>query len=192
MIKLILMLMMGCAADLKTSNDADSLGPPPEPPVMGINERDDCDQKNVGSSVCNFVLLDQNGEFWELYDYTGKVVILDFSTAWCYPCQIAGNYTQAIQDEYDDDIVFVTLLIEGVSGLPSTEADVNEWVASHNITTAPVLRASREYVMDPQGVTGYLVGGYPTYVYIDQEMIIQAGHSGFNIDYVKNIIDGLL
>tara|TARA_R100001163_G_C4895301_1_gene86365 strand:- start:190 stop:312 length:123 start_codon:yes stop_codon:yes gene_type:complete len=29
-------------------------------------------------------------------------------------------------------------------------------------------------------------------VYIDQEMIIQAGHSGFNIDYVKNIIDGLL
>ena len=46
--------------------------------------------------------------------------------------------------------------------------------------------------MDPEGITGYLVGGFPTYVYIDQELKIHLGHVGFSEEYMRMTLDGLL
>ena len=53
---------MACSADLNTTgyDEKESIGPPPEPPEFGVNEREDCDQAAIGSSVCDLVLLDQN------------------------------------------------------------------------------------------------------------------------------------
>lgn len=196
MINIFLMLsLLGCPAELQVTDSAAKevvVTEPPVPPTLGVNEEDNCDQKALGSSVCNFFLIDQNGEYWELYEHKGKIIILDFSTAWCYPCQMAAAHTQKIQDEYSGDVVFVTLLIQGPEGLPATDIDVNGWVESHNITTAPVLQASKDYVMDPAGLTGYLVAGYPTYVYLDQDLNIADAHVGFNEDYMKNILDGMV
>tara|TARA_Y100001963_G_C6651784_1_gene386049 strand:+ start:98 stop:700 length:603 start_codon:yes stop_codon:yes gene_type:complete len=199
MINIFLALsLLGCPAELQVTDTSTSTHvsqpqqTPEPPPELGVIEKDNCDQKALGSSVCNIVLVDQNGEYWNLYDHKGKIIILDFSTAWCYPCQIAGNHTQPIQDQYASDVVFVTLLIEGESGATTTSADVQAWVEGHNITTAPVLQASREYVMDPAGITGYLVGGYPTYVYLDKDLKIADAHVGFSEEYMKIILDGML
>ena len=189
---LLLLFLAGCPAKLETtSEDSAAFIEPAVPPTLGVNEEEDCDQKSLGSNVCNFFLIDQNIEYWELYKHKGKIIILDFSTAWCYPCQMAATHTQKIQDEYKDDVIFVTLLIQGPEGYPATEFDVSNWVQSYGITTAPVLQASREYIMDPAGVTGYLVGGYPTYVYLDQNLKIVDDHVGFNEEYMKNILNGL-
>ena len=46
--------------------------------------------------------------------------------------------------------------------------------------------------MDPAGITGYLVGGFPTYVYIDKNMTIHTGHVGFNEDFIRSTLNGLL
>ena len=194
MISLLLGLsLFGCPAALEVNDSASKvLAAPEPPPILGVNEEDTCDQKALGSNVCNFFLIDQNGEYWELYEHKGKVIILDFSTVWCYPCQMAAAHTQKVQDEYSEDVVFVTLLIQGPSGLPATDLDVAGWVETHGITTAPVLQASKEYIMDPAGITGYLVGGYPTYVYLDRELKIADAHVGFNEDYMKNIIEGMI
>ena len=70
------------------------------------------------------------------------------------------------------------------------EAEVDECVTSHNITTAPVLYGDRS-VLDPTGKTGYLVGGFPTYVFLDKELKIHIGAVGFNEQYVRSVIDGL-
>lgn len=197
MLKFIIpMLIASCGpAELKSdlkSSDTNNNVVDVEPPELGVNERDDCDQKALGSNVCNFVLIDQNGDYWSLYDHQGKVIILDFSTVWCYPCQLAAAHTQKIQDEYPENVIFVTLLVQGPSGLPATDLDVSGWVETHGITTAPVLQASRDYVMDPAGITGYLVGGYPTYVYLDRDLTIAAAHVGYSEEHMKNILDGLI
>ena len=43
-----LLFLMGCAAELNTTDNNDSPAPPPEPPEFGVNEREDCDQAAIG------------------------------------------------------------------------------------------------------------------------------------------------
>lgn len=183
----------------KVDSGADA---PPEPPAdpAGVIPADDCQQIDVGDKACNFTLLDQNGELWELYDHEGEVILLDFSTAWCGPCQIAGNYTQGIQDDYaDQGFQFITVLLENQYGEPPSEYDIDTWVHGHNVTSAPILQGSRELMIDPQdgsvaepGVTGYLLGAFPTYIYIGRDMKFYAGHVGFSEEYVRlKIEEGL-
>jgi len=197
MLKYILftLSLIGCgAAELKTA-ERDStqtiVEEEPVPTQLGIINKEDCDQTAIGSSVCNMVFYDQNQEVWELYKHEGKVIILDFSTVWCGPCQNAGHYVQPIQDDYAGKIEFVTVLVDGATGEPPTEDEINEWVSSHGVTTAPVLYADRS-VLDPTGETGYLVGGFPTYVFITKELTIHSGAVGFNEQYVRSVIDDLL
>jgi len=161
------------------------------PTEFGIIDTPDCDQKTIGSSVCNMIFYDQNMNVWQLYKQEGKVIILDFSTVWCGPCQWAGQYTQSIQDDYGDKIEFVTVLVDGATGEPPTQEEINEWVSSHGITTAPVLYADRS-VLDGTGETGYLVGGFPTYVFIDKELKIHSGAVGFSEAHIRSVIDSLL
>jgi peroxiredoxin len=161
-----------------------------EEPV-GIIPAEDCQQINRGDKACNFKLLDQNGVVWELYDYEGDIILLDFSTMWCYPCQLAGHYMQPLQDDYaSKGVQIVTVLIDGlVYDTPPSENEIDEWVTVHNITTAPVLQASRELMYDNTGVEGYLIGSYPTYVYINRDMEFYNAHVGYSDEYVRQAIE---
>ena len=193
MFNYLLFILAGCPAPLQVDNrpGQDSTAKEPiVPDQLGIIKTDDCDHKNIGSSVCNMVFYDQNKDVWQLYDHEGKVIILDFSTVWCAPCQNAGHYVQPIQNEYGSALEFVTVLVDGATGYPPIESEINEWVTSHNVTTAPVLYADRS-VMDPTGVNGYLVGGFPTYVFIDKELKIHSGAVGFNESHVRSVIEEL-
>ena len=193
MLNYLLFSLIGCPAPLQITEkpaDDSTASEPVIPEQFGIINTDSCDQKQIGSSVCNMIFYDQNKEVWQLYDQEEKVVILDFSTVWCAPCQNAGHYIQPIQDDYSESLEFVTVLVDGASGNPPTEIEINEWVSSHNITTAPVLYADRT-VLDQTGETGYLVGGFPTYVFLDKELKIHSGAVGFNEQHVRSVIEEL-
>ena len=197
MLKYLLFFALGCGscgpAELEAKTDSAVVIEEIEeiPEQLGIINTADCDQKNIGSKVCNMIYYDQNKEIWELYEHAGKVIILDFSTVWCGPCQNAGHYVQPIQDDYSVELEFVTVLVDGASGEPPTEEEINEWVSSHGVTTAPVLYADRS-VLDGTGETGYLVGGFPTYVFIDKNLKIHSGAVGFSEQHVRSVIDSLL
>ncbi len=187
---------------VETSNKIDtgtvnSTSPPPPPlEPVGVIPGDDCQHINRGDKACNFRLLDQNGETWDLYQHEGDVILLDFSTAWCYPCQMAGMYAQPIHDDYKDEgFQFVTVLIDGNTPVQEpSEYEIDTWVTDHNITSAPILQGSRDKMLDPDGVgiEGYLLGGFPTYIYIGRDMKFYSAHVGFSEEHVRQTIeDGL-
>jgi len=193
----VLSFLYACSpADVKiktNSHTGESNLPVEELEPVGIITADGCQQIDVGDKACNFRLTDQNGTTWELYDHLGDVIVLDFSTVWCYPCQMAGHHAQSIQDSYQDDgLQFVTVLIDGAtSGVEPTTQEITDWVNSHSVTSAPILQGSRDKMLDPTGVgtEGYMLGGFPTYVYIGRDMKFYTAHVGFNEEYVREKIE---
>ena len=188
-----LLLTLGCQADKKLNDDtaAETKGTVEVLHPDGVIADADCQHINVGDKACNFRLLDQNEEIWELYDHLGDVIVLDFSTVWCGPCQIAGHHTQTLQDNYQSQgVQIVTVLIDGpTGGVAPTPEDITEWVTSHNITTAPILQGSRDKMFDSLGIEGYIIGAYPTYVYIGRDMKFYKAHVGYSDEYVRQTIE---
>jgi thiol-disulfide isomerase/thioredoxin len=166
-------------------------GPPEELDPVGVIAADDCQHIELGDKACNFRLTDQNGETWDLYTHIGDVIVIDFSTIWCGPCQMAGYYTQAIQDDYSGEgVQIVTVLIDGaIGGVAPTEQEIDEWVVAHGITSAPILQGSRDKMLDPTAIVGYALGGFPTYLYLDRDMKFYSGHTGFSDEYVRQKIE---
>ena len=158
---------------------------------VGVIPAADCQHIDIGDKACNFRLTDQNGEVWDLYSHLGDVIVLDFSTIWCGPCQTAGYYMQPLQDDYNSEgVQIVTVLIDGATGgVGPTDIEIDEWVSSHNITTAPVLQGSREKMFDPAAIEGYSLSAYPTYIYIGRDMRFYGGHAGFSDEYVRQRIE---
>ena len=109
---------------------------------------------------------------------------------------MAGMATQGIQDDYEDEgFHFVTVLIDGhTHGQEPSVSEIDMWVGDHNVTTAPVLQGSRDKMLDPTGtgIEGYLLGGFPTYIYIGRDMKFYSAHVGFSEEFVRQTIeDGL-
>ena len=193
MLKILFMMLVSCApAELETATDTAAPDPGLPPIEYGINSTPYCSQDRLGAKVCDFKFDDHDGNPWRLYEHRGKVIVLDFSAAWCGPCQVAGHFAQPIQDEYGEEVVIVTLLMAGLENLPTTPEDVQTWAENHGNITSPVLQSPREQVMDPNGIQGYVIQGYPTYIYLNRDMEIHLGHTGFSEEYMKNTINGLL
>jgi thiol-disulfide isomerase/thioredoxin len=197
----ILGLMIGCAKDEDLPDESggqetetDEQMGEYQPPILnpiGVIGADDCQHIDMGDKACDFRLTDQTGTTWDLYSHTGDVIVLDFSTVWCPPCQIAGHYMQALQDDYESEgVQIVTILIDGIEGtIPPTTEEIEEWVDVHSITTAPVLQGSRDKMFDPTGIEGYVIGAFPTYLYLGRDMTFYAGHVGFSDEYVRERIE---
>ena len=161
---------------------------------IGIIAADDCQHINLGDKPCNIRLYNQNNDIWDMYDHKGDIILLDFSASWCGPCQIAAQHMQSLQDDYQNDgVQIVTILVDGpTGGVAPTDQDIDDWVSTSNITSAPVLKGSRDLIIDYTGYAGYNLRAYPTYIYIDRNMRFYAGHTGFSDAYVRERIEEAL
>ena len=140
---------------------------------------DDCSQK-MGDHACNFSLRDQDDQTVSLYDFYGQPIVLDFSTGWCGFCGIAAKEVQMIQDKYaSEGLVYITVMIEDHRGWKPDTAFCQEWATVFGIYSAPVL-AGGDSMLDPEAESGWSVVAYPTFYFIDSDMIVQGQVIGFD------------
>ncbi|MCH7612946.1 MAG: TlpA family protein disulfide reductase, partial [Candidatus Marinimicrobia bacterium] len=66
----------------------------------------------IGQKAPDFRLMDVDGNRVSLFDFSGKVVIINFWATWCVPCrwEIPGFVEQ--QESYPDDLVIVGISMD--------------------------------------------------------------------------------
>jgi len=153
------------------------------PSAQKDTEIEDCNPQ-ITSNACNFTLLNQAGQYTELYDYYGKNIVIDFSTEWCSWCQVAAEDVSELSDEYD--IVYITILIENMYGMDPELSDLIEWSAYFNVNE-PVLGGSRSMLG-----TDWEVQGWPTFYFINEEMVIVNKMQGYNANLLEVQIKALV
>jgi len=145
-----------------------------------------------GEYACNFSLLNNINEEVNLYDYYGKTIILDFSTAWCYWCQQAAYNVPTILNTFEDEeFVYITLLVENWGGKAPYDSDLFDW-GTHFENTLPVLAAPKNVMIDMDSFTGYAITGWPSFVFINKDMEITFYLSGYNQTLINEKISEAL
>ena len=134
----------------------------------------------IENHACDFTLVNQTGDDWNLYDHYGSIIVLDFSAVWCGYCQIAASKAQEIQDKFPgQDVVWVTILLQNAYGQTPSVTDLQKWSQEFDITTSPVL-AGNNTIIDSSGENGYNPSSWPAIVIIDRDLVITYKLHGWN------------
>jgi len=123
--------------------------------------------------AANFTAKDHNGKDVSLYDYFGKVILLNFSADWCPPCRTEAPQLKALFDKYKDKgFQILTIQIDG---------DPSEWAEEYSLSF-PVLDDNQESLWDVFG-EGYV----PLNIVLDRNCTIRykaAGYDEYEIEAV--------
>jgi peroxiredoxin len=114
----------------------------------------------MGKAAPAFQAKTLDGEYVQLADFEGRVVLLNVWATWCEPCKKELPTLVSLDQKYRDQ----GLTVLGVStDVPSNYGTLRAMVAQHGIAY-PI-------VLDPNGreIAGYGVRGYPTTFVIDRE-----------------------
>lgn len=142
---------------------------------------------SVGDVIANATLVDQHGDEVELYQFYGKVLLLDVFAMWCGPCQEHAPEGENIYQELlDEDVVVIALMQENLYGPDPTVEDAATWANTHGLTH-PVL-------VDDGQIYGYFAtqgGGFPTYPVIGPDMTvvdIDLWNEGVNAEALRGVL----
>jgi peroxiredoxin len=144
--------------------------PEPEPtPELGTE---------VGNRAVDFTAKDQNGNNVSLYDYSGKVILVDFSANWCGPCRNEASHLEDLYDEYKErGFQIITILTSG---------DPKEWADDYKLSF-PVLDDNNEAIWGQYG-EGYV----PLNMILDRDMVIKYKAAGYDETRIRSLIEGYL
>lgn len=121
----------------------------------------------VGELAPNFSASNFEGERFQLSDFRGKVVFLNFWASWCGPCRAEMPAMQDLLDQYGDDIVVIA--INNQEAYDPATGFIEQIGVSFT-----------QFGLDPGGdiVNAYRVVTMPTSYFIDAEGRIADVHLG--------------
>jgi len=191
MLYVLVAMLLACAPTLQSDTSAGYDTQAPEELEVGIYTDGVCGHR-IGDDICDLVLKDQNDEIWRLHDLKGDIILLDFSTMWCAPCQSAASTVQDMQDFYSSEgFEYITILIEDTTAGAIDIDDAQEWADTFGIDTQPVLQGSRDLI-DGDPDVGYPISSCPTFVFVDRDLEIFWGVYGYSEEYLKTVIEDML
>jgi thiol-disulfide isomerase/thioredoxin len=140
---------------------------------LHLEEPEETDERTVGNQVGDvaplFSLPTLDGETVSLFDYRGRLVILDFWASWCVPCRLSMPTLEAMAGELGDDVILL-----GVS-LDRSAADARAYVEAKAYTDLVTLYGSLTSARAVASTYGVL--GIPRTFVIDREGVVRyAGH----------------
>lgn len=132
----------------------------------------------------DFTLSTVDNKTFTLSDQFGKVIVIDLMATWCPPCQQQMGQLEKIVEEYEDEIVVVSVDVdqgETINDIINTFGDfINKWTFVLDNDAEDVAKA-------------YQVSSIPKIIIVDKKGNIYYTHVGY-IEYsaLSSKIDGLL
>jgi peroxiredoxin len=141
----------------------------------------------IGDKFRDIIGKDLNGKQHKLSDYLGKIILLDFWAAGCYPCRLQNKkeFPKLVQKYKKNDVIIVSysLDINEKSWRKSSEEDKINWLSISDLKG-----------MKGENVNKYAVTAIPNSFLIDQNGIIIKSFIGFSegANIIEKEIDQLL
>ena len=110
---------------------------------------------------------------------------------WCGPCQAAASDTNNTVSRYSDyNLRYITVLFEDLQGDHPEADDLQLWVDNFGITE-PVL-ASDYSLLNADSSQGFPLRSWPTFVLIDEDLIIRERVEGWSQTALDEAIERLI
>jgi peroxiredoxin len=157
--------LAGFPQEEPSSLEPDSLLTPEE--VVEISGEVQTPAPDVGQFAPNFRLRDPHDRIYELKDFEGNIVLLNFWATWCGPCRLEMPLLEQHRQELADEN-FVILAVNLQESVTAVQAFVDEMGLSF-----PVLLDEDGHVSEQ-----YRIIGYPSTIIIDSSGRIRTIHIG--------------
>jgi len=149
-----------------TTKAALELGPKPAAPLL-----------KAGDAAPDFSAEKWGGGSWTLSEFKGKVVVLDFWSTWCGPCQKSMPHLEQVNKAVKDQAVVILALCSW-----DEKPAYTEWMLKHEAGFTV------QFAFDPSGKDTskgiasrlYHVSGIPTSYIIDKEGKVAATIVGYD------------
>ncbi len=143
----------------------------------------------IGDTVPPCWLTNQDGDGTSVHDAAGDRILLVISAGWCAPCADAADEAQALYDELSGEFAFTlfeTLIQDDTYSNDVSTDELQAWKDDHGLTTLDVWTDGPEECLDPFGDVEL-----PTFVIIDEELVIRDEITNFNSSIEGQIKDAL-
>lgn len=104
---------------------------------------------------------------FDLEQFKGKVVYVDFWASWCIPCRASFPFMQNMAEKYGDSLVITAINVD------KKRSDADQFLRQFNV--------SFDIIYDPQGslAESFDVKGMPTSYLYDRDGQLVGTHIGF-------------
>jgi thiol-disulfide isomerase/thioredoxin len=137
------------------------------------------DGPSIGDVAPQFQGTTLKGEKFDLADFQGKVILIDFWASWCGPCRQELPYLIELQQKYkNSDFEIIAVNID--DKISNAIKFINEISGTISF---PIVKDSQQKI-PPQ----FQIKGMPSTILVDKKGVIRYWHTGFKNSYKEDYV----